>query len=139
MELHFQNCQVERQPGEAHFDHSYYKDSIFQGLGKNEIIDQIKSNVETEEGDEDFKLKKVSGVLDRIARMKMKIQKMRNEIRKNSTCKITDHSLSEQEILPYQALKEGQQAGPHDMAPFLAEDIIKEEAFIDLPYVASRY
>lgn len=47
--------------------------------------------------------------------------------------------LSEQEILPYQALKEGQQAGPHDMAPFLPENIIKEEAFIDLPYVASRY
>ena len=45
---------------------------------------------------------------------------------------------TEQEILPYQALKNGQQAGPHDMAPILSEEIIKEEAFVDLPYVRSK-
>ena len=45
---------------------------------------------------------------------------------------------TEQEVLPYQALKNGQQAGPHDMAPFLAEEIIKEEAFVNLPYVKPK-
>ena len=45
---------------------------------------------------------------------------------------------TEQEVLPYQALKNGQQAGPHDMAPFLPEKTIQEESFINLPYVKSK-
>lgn len=42
---------------------------------------------------------------------------------------------SEQEILPYQALKNGKQAGPHDMFPHLDESVLTNEMVVPLPYV----
>lgn len=40
--------------------------------------------------------------------------------------------LEDQEILPAQALKNGKQAGLHDMAPFLSEQELREEMFVKL-------
>ena len=40
--------------------------------------------------------------------------------------------LENQEILPSQALKDGKQAGLHDMAPFLSDEELKEEMVVTL-------
>ena len=40
--------------------------------------------------------------------------------------------LSEQEILPAQALKDGKQCGLHDMAPFLSDEEMQQEMVINL-------
>ena len=40
--------------------------------------------------------------------------------------------LENQEILPSQALKNGEQAGLHDMAPFLSDEELKEEMVVTL-------
>lgn len=40
---------------------------------------------------------------------------------------------SDQEILPSQALKNGRQAGLHDMTPFLSEQELAAEMIVDLP------
>ena len=39
---------------------------------------------------------------------------------------------SDQEILPAQALKEGKQAGLHDMAPFLSDEELNKEMIIKI-------
>jgi acetolactate synthase-1/2/3 large subunit len=41
-------------------------------------------------------------------------------------------SVREQEILPAQALKNGQQAGLHDMTPFLSDDELEQEMIIKI-------
>lgn len=40
--------------------------------------------------------------------------------------------LAEQEILPAQALKNGKQAGLHDMTPFLSEEELKQEMLVEI-------
>ena len=40
--------------------------------------------------------------------------------------------LDNQEILPSQALKNGKQAGLHDMTPFLSDEELKNEMIVDI-------
>ncbi|MBM10327.1 MAG: hypothetical protein CMF69_12320 [Magnetovibrio sp.] len=40
---------------------------------------------------------------------------------------------TEEAIVPYQAIKNGKQAGPHDMAPFLPPKELKEEMVVEIP------
>jgi acetolactate synthase-1/2/3 large subunit len=42
------------------------------------------------------------------------------------------HCLADQEILPAQALKNGKQAGLHDMTPFLSDEELKQEMIVKI-------
>lgn len=42
------------------------------------------------------------------------------------------HCLADQEILPAQALKNGKQAGLHDMTPFLSDEELKQEMLVEI-------
>jgi acetolactate synthase-1/2/3 large subunit len=66
------------------------------------------------------------------ARLKNDLDKFGDILTTTGPCIIDCLCLSDQEILPAQALKNGKQCGLHDMTPFLSDEELASEMIIDI-------
>jgi acetolactate synthase I/II/III large subunit len=65
-------------------------------------------------------------------KLKDDLDKFDNIFRTKGPCIIDCHCLSDQEILPAQALKNGKQCGLHDMTPFLSDEELAAEMIVKI-------